>query len=294
MINTFIFMHYNIRTYMKNLIIAFAVALFIQTSSAGQEVSIMTYNIRYNNVNDGVNRWDQRKETLLGQILFFAPDIFGIQEGLEDQVKYLEEHLPTYAFEGRGRGNAENESEYSAIFFNTKKFEKIKGGTFWLSETPDKPSKGWDAALNRICTYVQLKDKKTKKKFWVFNTHFDHVGDTARMESAKLIIEKIAEMNWDDLPVFLTGDFNLLPESDAIKFLSLKMNDSRAVTQLAPYGPVGTFNGFKVCENPSKRIDYIFTSPDNVVVLKYGVLAEVQDLRYPSDHFPVLVVARIQ
>ena len=170
----------------------------------------------------------------------------------------------------------------------------MQGGTFWLSETPEKPSKGWDAALNRICTYVLLKDKKSKKKFWVFNTHFDHVGDTARMESAKLIIQRINDLNWDNAPVFLTGDFNLLPESDAIKFLSLKMNDAKSVSRLTPYGPEGTFNGFKVCENPHKRIDYIFTSPNNIVVLKYGVLAEVQDLRYPSDHFPVLVVAEIE
>jgi len=280
---------------MKNLIIVLSVTLFVQISSLAQEdISLMTYNIRYNNVSDGVNKWDQRKDRLLGQILFFAPDIFGIQEGLEDQVKYLEEHLPSYTWEGRGRGNAENEGEYSAIFYNSKKFKKIKGGTFWLSETPDKPSKGWDAALNRICTYVMLKDKKTNKKFWVFNTHFDHVGDTARMESAKLILEKISELNWDDMPVFLTGDFNLLPDSDPIKFLSLKMNDSRTVSKLEPYGPIGTFNGFKVCENPEKRIDYIFTSSNDIIVLKYGVLAEVQDLRFPSDHFPVLIVARVQ
>ncbi len=281
---------------MKRVFNLIIVALTVLTSASSQEVSIMTYNIRYNNVNDGVNRWDQRKETLLGQIIFFAPDVFGIQEGLEDQVKYLDENLKDYDYEGVGRADVKEsgEGEFSAVFYNKQKFKKIKGGTFWLSETPEKPSRGWDASLNRICTWVLLKDKKTKKKFWVFNTHFDHIGNTARVNSAKLIIEKIQELNWDDAPVFLTGDLNLLPESEPIKFLSEKMNDARKVTKLAPYGPVGTYNGFNVCENPRKRIDYIFTSPNNIVVLKYGVLAEVQDLRFPSDHFPVLVVAEIQ
>ena len=281
---------------MKRIINTIIVALTVLTSALGQEVSIMTYNIRYNNVNDGVNRWDQRKETLLGQIIFFAPDVFGIQEGLEDQVKYLDENLPEYNYEGVARADVKEggKGEFSAVFYNSKKFKKLKGGTFWLSDTPEKPSRGWDASLNRICTYVLLKDKKTNKKFWVFNTHFDHKGVQARSESAKLIIKKITELNWDDTPVFLTGDFNLLPDSDPIKYLSEKMHDARKVTKLEPYGPVGTYNGFKVCENPKKRIDYIFTSPDNIIVKKYGVLAEVQDLRYPSDHFPLLVIAEIQ
>ena len=281
---------------MKRITNLIILALTVLTSAFGQEVSIMTYNIRYNNVNDGENRWDQRKETLLGQIIFFAPDVFGIQEGLEDQVKYLDENLPEYNYEGVARADVKEggKGEYSAIFYNFKMFKKLKGGTFWLSKTPEKPSRGWDASLNRICTYVLLKDKKTNKKFWVFNTHFDHKGVTARMESAKLIIKKIAEFNRDNTPVFLTGDLNLLPDSEPIQFISGKMNDSRKVSKLAPYGPTATFNSFKVCEAPSKRIDYIFTSPDNIIIKKYGVLAEVQDLKYPSDHFPVLVVAEIQ
>ena len=281
---------------MKKILNLIIVALTVLTSANGQNVSIMTYNIRYNNVNDGVNRWDQRKDVLLGQIIFFSPDVFGIQEGLEDQVAYLNDNLKDYDYEGVGRADVKEKGkgEFSAVFYNSKKFKKLKGGTFWLSETPDKPSRGWDASLNRICTYVLLKDKKTHKQFWVFNTHFDHKGEKARSESAKLIIKKIAELNWDDSPVFLTGDFNLRPDSEPIKFLSEKMHDSRKVTKLAPYGPVGTYNGFKVCENPEIRIDYIFTSPDNIDVLKYGVLAEVQDIRYPSDHFPVLVVAEIK
>ena len=281
---------------MKRIINIIIVAITVLTSAFGQEVSIMTYNIRYNNVNDGENRWDRRKDVLLGQISFLAPDVVGIQEGLEEQVKYLDENLSDYDYEGVARADVKEggKGEYSAVFYNTKKFKKLKGGTFWLSETPEKPSRGWDASLNRICTYVLLKDKKTNKKFWVFNTHFDHKGHTARMESAKLIIKKIEELNRDDAPVFLTGDLNLLPDSEPIQYLAENMHDARKVAKHAPYGPAGTFNGFKVCENPEKRIDYIFTSPDNIVVLKYGVLAEVQDLRYPSDHFPVLVVAEVQ
>ncbi|VAX23817.1 Endonuclease/exonuclease/phosphatase family protein, partial [hydrothermal vent metagenome] len=245
-----------------------------------------TYNIRYDNPKDGENRWDNRKEFLTDQIKFYEPDFLGIQEGLAHQISYIDSTLPQYNYIGVGRNDGRSEGEFSAIFYNSNKFRLIKSSTFWLSETLDKPSKGWDAALNRICTYGLFENKTTKEELWIFNTHFDHRGVQARNNSAKLIIEKIKELNNENLPVVFTGDLNLEPGSDAIKYLSTQMNDSKTVSIIV-FGPSGTFNGFKFDKPVTRRIDYIFTSKGNIEVMKYAVLSDSKDLRYPSDHLPV-------
>ncbi len=281
---------------MNKLTLFMAPIFLMAMFSYGQKIELMTYNMRYDNPKDGENAWPNRKETFVNQILFYAPDIIGTQEGLEHQVLYLDENLKTYNYVGIGRGDVkENEAgEFSAVFYNTDKYKELKSGTFWLSETPDIPSRGWDASLNRICTYIQLKDKKSGKKFWVFNTHFDHRGVEARKRSAELIIQKIEAINKEKNPVFLMGDFNLQPEETPIQFLEKQLNDSRTISQLPPYGPIGTFNGFNACKNINKRIDYIFTSKNNIEILKYAVLADVNDVKYPSDHFPVFIEASVK
>ena len=247
------------------------------------------------NPNDGVNAWPNRKDIFVKQVLFYAPDVMGIQEGLEHQVNYLSESLKAYKYVGVGRADVKENGvgEYSAIFYNTHKFKELKSGTFWLSETPDKPSRGWDASLNRICTYILLKENSSGDKFWVFNTHFDHKGVKARKNSTELIIQQIKSINKEKLPVFLMGDFNLQPEEVPIQYLANQLNDSKMISQSPPFGPNGTFNGFKVCEDLDRRIDYIFVSKNNITIKKYGVLANVKDIRYPSDHFPVYVEASI-
>jgi len=275
----------------KSLLIITLVIL--NSSLMAQDLSLMTYNIRYATVNDGENQWENRKEFLTAQLQFFAPDIFGIQEGLQHQVDYIDAKLSSYNFVGVGRDDGKSKGEYCAIFYKTDKLELLNHGTFWLSDTPEIVSKGWDAALERICTYANFRDIGTGSAFWVFNTHFDHKGVKAREESALLIIKKIKEIDPDGAPVFLMGDFNLNEKSEPISYLSGQLNDSRAVSSQEPFGPFGTFTGFEFDKPVQDRIDYIFCSPDGIQVEKYGVLTDSNDGRYPSDHFPVMIRAAL-
>jgi len=281
---------------MKKIVSLIVPMCLMAMFSYGQNIELMSYNIRLDNPNDGENAWPNRKETFVNQILFYAPDVIGIQEGLEHQVSYLDTNLKTYKYVGVGRADVKETGvgEYSAIFYNTSKYKELKSGTFWLSESPDKPSRGWDASLNRICTFIQLKDKKSDQIFWVFNTHFDHRGVEARKKSSGLIIQKIEAITKEKDPVFLMGDFNLQPDEAPIQFLAKELNDSKSVSKLPSYGPTGTFNGFDACKNVNKRIDYIFTSKSNITVKKYAVIADVDDVKYPSDHFPVFIEAEIK
>ncbi|MFC5683700.1 endonuclease/exonuclease/phosphatase family protein [Flavobacterium sp. MAHUQ-51] len=256
-----------------------------------QSYRIMTYNIRYDNTGDGENQWSKRKDFLCSQIAFYNPDIFGIQEGLGHQVDYIDTFFTDYKFVGVGRDNGASKGEFSAIFYNSNKFDVLKQGTFWLSETPNKVSVGWDASMERICTYVLLIDKKTKNRFFVFNTHFDHIGNQARIKSASLIVSKINEMNVGKLPVVLMGDFNLEPQSEPIQYLSNVFNDSKSVSINKPFGPEGTFNGFNFLKPVTERIDYIFTSKKNIRVQKFAILSDSQNCRYPSDHLAVFIEA---
>lgn len=271
---------------MKNAIAIFSLFMFCATASA--QTRIMSYNIKYANENDGENSWSQRKDFLGNQIRFYEPDILGVQEAFHSQLEYFTSIMPSYAYIGVGR-DGKQQGEYSAILYDTTRYEVLEKGTFWLSETPDSISKGWDAALNRICTYALFRDEDSNQKFWVFNTHFDHVGVEARNKSAKLIAKKIADLNKENHPMLLMGDFNLTPDSEAVAFLSSEFNDSRESSEGVVFGPEGTFNGYKFSEPVDKRIDYIFTSNENINVLKYAVLSDSWDLKYPSDHLPVLV-----
>ncbi|MBT3501935.1 MAG: endonuclease/exonuclease/phosphatase family protein [Candidatus Marinimicrobia bacterium] len=261
------------------------------TLSFGQDISLMTYNIRFDSRSDGENIWENRKETLVNQIRFHEPDVMGTQEGLEHQIQFIDEKLKSYSYVGIARADVKEggKGEYSAIFYNTKKFTEIKNGTFWLSKTPDIPSRGWDASLNRICTYILLKSKSNGEQFWVFNTHFDHKGKLARENSAKLILEIINEINQQHFPAFLMGDFNLKPDETPIQHILNEFYDSRDLTQEPPFGPVGTFNGFDINRPVINRIDYIFVNDKNIQIKKYGALANVKDLKYPSDHFPIII-----
>lgn len=262
------------------------IALLVAFGCLGQTMRVMSYNIRLDVESDGINRWDNRKAMLAGQVQFYEPDFMGIQEGLPHQVQYLDSVLTTYKYIGVGRDDGKNQGEFSAIFYNEKKYKAVQQSTFWLSQTPDKPGLGWDAVCNRICTYGLFEDLKTKKQVWVFNTHFDHVGEVARVESAKLILKKIKELNTHNLPFILTGDFNLEDDSESIKLIAAQLNDSKT-TGKQVFGPTGTFNAFKHNEPVTKRIDYIFTSKSGITVSKYAVLSDSQDCRYPSDHLPV-------
>jgi len=258
---------------------------FILGTGWSQDLSVMTYNIRLDHAGDGVNRWDMRKANMVAQLGFYEPDIFGIQEGLPHQVKYLDSALADYAYVGVGRDDGAEKGEFSAIYYQAEQFNLLQSGTFWLSTTPEKPSVGWDAALPRVCTYGLFEKKSDGQKFWVFNTHFDHIGVDARVNSMKLILDQMERFNEQKLPAVLMGDLNVEPTEGPILEMTSKLADTRAVAKLT-FGPDATFNGFKFEETPQKRIDYIAIN-EQFDALKYAVLTDSNDQKYISDHFAV-------
>jgi endonuclease/exonuclease/phosphatase family metal-dependent hydrolase len=254
-----------------------------------QSLKVMTYNIRLELASDGENDWNHRKDMFVGQINFFEPDIFGVQEATPGQVNDISSFLSKYNYTGKGR-DGDNKGESSGIYYKKDRFIIKQTNTFWLSETPDTISKGWDAAYNRVCTYGLFKDKKTKKLFWLFNTHLDHIGEIARTKGIQLILSRITTLNKKSYPVIFMGDFNSEPASDRIIDLKKVMDDCRDISIEKPYGPVGSFNGFKHNEPVTRLIDYIFISKSGKLkVNKYAVLSDSDNLRYPSDHLPVYV-----
>lgn len=261
-------------------------ALVLSFSAQAVDLKVMTWNIRFNNPDDGENAWPLRRSHVIDLIRFHSPDVFGLQEALLDQVNDIAAYLPGYDWVGVGRNDGINGGEYSPIFYNSKRFQLKQQGWFWLSDTPDGPSTGWDAALPRICTYVLLEEYDTHKNFWVFNTHFDHVGVKAREESAKLILKKIQDFNEDKLPVILTGDLNSEPKDEPVDRILRRMRDTKEATEEPAYGPEGTFNDFDFNSPLDKRIDYIFVNR-KLDVRKYGVLTDSYNQHYPSDHLPV-------
>jgi endonuclease/exonuclease/phosphatase family metal-dependent hydrolase len=273
---------------------AFLILLILPLSLFAQQMNIISFNIRYATENDGINAWSKRVDMVNGLLNFHEPDIFGLQEALLSQIEAISEGLPGYEWIGVGRDDGKQAGEFSPLFYNTSKFILIKSGTFWLSETPEKPGLGWDASYNRVVTWGKFKSKVTGKHFLVFNTHFDHRGDEARKNSALLIKKKIEEIGGNqDLPVILTGDFNLEPESEPIALIKTFLKDSHEISETKIYGPFGTFNGFDWNAPLDKRIDYIFTS-SSIKVLKYAVISDSKNQRWPSDHLPVFVKLQLK
>jgi endonuclease/exonuclease/phosphatase family metal-dependent hydrolase len=251
-----------------------------------EEIRVASYNLRLNNTGDGVNAWPNRKENVKALILYHDFDIFGTQEGFIGQLKDLCE-MEAYAYYGKGREDGKEEGEHSAIFYKKGRFELLRSGDFWLSEKPDVPGRGWDArCCNRICSWAKFRDMNTQREFYFFNVHFDHEGAVARRESGKLMVKKIREIA-ADAPAICTGDFNSTPETEQIQAMQTVLSDARTVSQMPPYGPAETFNGFKFDAPLQKRIDYIFVDK-RFTVLKYAVLTDAKDQRYPSDHLPVV------
>ena len=254
-----------------------------------QSVTFMSYNIRYDTDRDSMNAWSHRKAFLLNQVQFYEPDVMGTQEGLIHQLDYLAEGLVDYKYVGIGRDDGRTKGEYTAIFYNQSKFKLLKEGTFWLSQTPEKVGLGWDAVCNRTCTYILIENKQTNQKYWVFNTHFDHIGKVARANAAKLILQKAKTINTENYPIILMGDFNVEPTDPIYNLLTNQLADCQKVSEQAPLGNEGTFSGFKFHEPLTRRIDYIFADTTQLRVLKYAALSDSKDCRYPSDHLPVFV-----
>lgn len=254
---------------MRNLILLAICLMTINVSAKkNSEIKVATYNIR--NLSDkDENAWSNRKEKVKALVLYHDFDIFGTQEGFLSQLQDLCE-MQAYAYTGNGRDDGKDAGEHSAIFYKKDRFKVLDSGNFWLRETPDQPGKGWDATCcNRICSWAKFKDIQSKKEFYFFNVHFDHEGVIARQESGKLMVQKIKEIA-KDVPVITTGDFNSTPETEQIQTMQTLLNDSYKVTQAPPYGPEGTFNGFRFNAELKSRIDFIFVSKQ-IAVLKYGV-----------------------
>ena len=274
---------------MKKIFIA--TSFMVSMSMQSQELNVLTFNIRYNTKNDSLNAWPYRKDNAASQIKFHTVHILGVQEALHEQVMDLGQSLSRYKYVGVGRDDGKTKGEYSAIFYDTTRLKLIESSTFWLSLTPEVPgSKGWDANITRIVTWAKFRDLSNKKIFFVFNTHFDHIGQEARRESAKLIKQKVKDIA-GTTPVIITGDFNAHPSDEPIKILvdendQNKFIDTKAVSVTPHYGPQGTFNGFGSKERDSEPIDFIFIK-GKWKVLQHATLSQSWGGRFSSDHFPV-------
>ena len=260
--------------------------------SYSQQLNVGTYNLRYDNADDSVNGngWRQRYPVMAKIILFNDLDIFGTQEGLYHMLNNLVDSLPGYKWIGIGRDDGVQAGEHSAIFYKADKFKLLKQGNFWLSTITDKPNKGWDAVLPRICTWGEFEEIKTGFKFYFFNLHMDHIGVIARRESAKLVLSKVTAMA-GNIPTILTGDFNVdqTSESYAVVNNSGLLRDSY---ELAPVKLAydDSYNAFNVNKNNgNSRIDHIFVTK-HFKVKRYAILTNTFHGRIPSDHYPVVAI----
>jgi endonuclease/exonuclease/phosphatase family metal-dependent hydrolase len=254
----------------------------------------MSFNIRLNTASDSLNAWPYRKDMVASQILFHDVHLLGVQEALHDQMMDLQARLPQFKYTGGGRDDGKEKGEYSAIFYDSTRLQILKTGMFWLSETPEEPgSKSWDAAITRMVTWARFRDRKTKKVFYAFNTHFDHVGKVARRESARIIQRKVQELA-GNTPAVITGDFNARPSDEPIQVIldpnePLRLKDAKALSETGHYGPTGTFNAFRNKETNDEPIDYIFLR-GNWKVKKHATISQTWGGRFASDHFAVMAV----
>lgn len=270
------------------LAVLVAVMCILPSCSPSKGVKAVSFNIRLspNDSFDGGNNWNYRQDAVIKFILTEQPDVFGVQEAIYHQAKYMEENLPGYTKYGvdRDGGLEKGEAESNAVFFKTEKYKLLDKGTFWLSQTPDEPSRGWDAACHRVVTWVRLKEKGLfGKEFYFFNTHFDHIGQVARRESAKLLVSKVEEMVQEDVPVVITGDFNTNVEDLAMAPVVLSFKDARKVSPVTD--SEGTFNNWGRNEKVT-IIDHIFFK--NLTPLKFRTVKENYGAPYISDHYPVV------
>ena len=259
---------------------------FLLSNLVSDEIKVISYNVRYNNPNDGKDIWENRRSTIVNLIKNENPDFLGLQEVNHAQLLFLNSNLSNYSFVGVGRDDGKTKGEYSPIFYNNNLFDLIKSDTFWLSSTPDKISVGWDASMERICTYAVFKNKTNKKNIWVFNTHFDHIGIEAREKSADLIISVINKLTEPEDYVVLTGDFNLLDDSKPIMNLQSNFNDTNKNLEKTDKS-YGTFNNFKLNFVSKSRIDYVFEKNFKLINSRH-IIVKTPEGRWASDHHPIL------
>ena len=264
------------------------------TGIKAQAIRVASFNLRFDNPRDSGNLWKDRAPAVTGLIRFHDFDLFGTQEGLRHQLEDVQKALPQYSFYGVGRDDGKEKGEHAAVFYKKDRFQLLKSGDFWLSETPEKPSMGWDGrCCHRIASWVYLKDKRSGKKFYAFNAHFDHEGVKAREESSKLILQRIKAIAGNE-PVLLTGDLNGDHNSAWYATLSnsgMLKDTYREVSH--PYAPTGTFQAFGTRLQTREIIDHIFVSK-HFRVARWGVLTDSYYGKFPSDHFPVLADVQLK
>lgn len=274
---------------MKNTIVR-AFLLCAVSLIARAQHPFMTFNIRLATPTDGINQWENRKDRVAETILWYDTHILGVQEALHNQMLDLQARLPEYAWVGVGRDDGKAAGEYSAIFYKKAVVEVLETQTFWLSETPQVPSFGWDAKIRRVVTWAKFQEKVSGKVFYVFNTHFDHQGVVARRESAKLLKKKVTEIA-GNVPAVVMGDFNAAPAQEPIQIMvgdiAPNLKEARLASKSKPFGPTGTFNGFQARETSDEPIDHIFITP-SWRVHKFGTLSPTWKGLFASDHFAVI------
>ena len=278
---------------MKKLFYTLAIAAFALMGVAcnrTSEIKVMSYNIRLSSGTieaDSIYHWEHRKQASLELMHQEQPTVFGLQEACPDQMDYMVENLPEYGYIGVGRDDGKRKGEFMSIFYKKDEVELIDGGTFWLSQTPDQVTKGWDAACFRTCTWTILKKKDTGKKFVYLNTHLDHKGQEARKESIKLIVAKAEELTGGKLPVFITAAFNSPTTNEIFKPMQRAMKDARVEAPVTDER--GTLNCWGTTP-PGVVIDHIFFR--GAEAQKFEVLRDKDyGAPYVSDHYPVMLTA---
>lgn len=281
-------MNVNIPMKLKYALLTVLLSIF-SVAAIAQQFTVGSFNLRNDNPGDIGNLWSQRRAVAANMLRFHQFDVFGTQEGKQNQIEDLGKFLPEYAHYGLGRDNGKAGEEHSTIFYLKEKFRLLKKGDFWLSEHPDQPGLGWDATCcNRICTWIQLQDIKSGKKFYVFNAHFDHQGKIARVESSKLVIKKISEIAGGSPTIFM-GDLNGDHQSEL--YLTLKRSGllSDTFDQVKhPYVNNTSFNGWGKKFEGNQIIDHVFVTRQ-FKAQRWGLLTDTYFGKFISDHFPVLV-----
>lgn len=265
------------------------VAAVVMTACGSDALTVMSYNVRLDNSGDGDNAWGNRKSATIAMLEDVRPDVFGVQEALPHQVAYIHENAPMYDNVGVGREDGLSAGEHMSVFWNRETVEMLDWGTYWLSETPEVPSFGWDAACKRTATWALMKDKRNGKHFFFVNTHLDHVGVEARRNGLILLVERISAMNPEAYPMVLTGDFNMVSTHPSLADLDSMMTSTRKIA--AKTDNHNTFNGWgRISDDEDSVIDYIYVSGFKTVVEYCTITKQYDGKPYISDHYPIMSV----
>lgn len=255
-----------------------------QKQTKDYDLKVMSYNIRMGSAKDGTNSWEYRYPATALMLEDQKPDVFGVQEAFNYQIRFIEDNFTDYDCVGVGRDDGKQKGEFMSIFWNKKTVKMIKWGTFWLSETPEKPSMGWDAKCKRTATWALMKDKKTGKHFYYVNTHLDHRGSEARRQGLNLIVSRIDDINQKGYPMVLTGDFNMKPDDAALTGLEQRMQSARKIAPKTDnHATLNLWGKGKA----DMVIDYIYVSGFSACTEYHTVTEKYGTWKYVSDHYPI-------